>query len=95
MPSPATQRTAGTELGINTVIILKEKLKHIWTYRSRNWASEALVQWCYHARSPNNRSADTFGRMLDRYRIGIINHCDFPIHRQTGRGEKQNQSHQT
>jgi len=27
---------------ISTVMILKEKLKHIWTYRSRAWAEKAL-----------------------------------------------------
>ena len=31
---------------ISTVMILKEKLKHIWTYRSRAWAEKALNQWC-------------------------------------------------
>jgi hypothetical protein len=36
---------------INTVLILKEKLKHIWTYRSRTWAGKALDQWCELARS--------------------------------------------
>jgi hypothetical protein len=28
---------------INTVMILKEKLKHLWTYRSRAWAEKALI----------------------------------------------------
>jgi transposase len=65
---------------INTVMILKEKLKHIWTYRSRSWASKALNQWCDLARSLKNRLVDTFVRMLERYRYGIINHCDYPIH---------------
>jgi len=27
---------------INTMMILKDKLKHIWTYRSRTWAAKAL-----------------------------------------------------
>jgi hypothetical protein len=36
---------------INTVMILKEKLKHIWTHRSRTWAGKALDQWCELARS--------------------------------------------
>ena len=73
---------------INTVMILKEKLKHIWTYRSRAWASKALDQWCDLARSLNNRSVNTFVRMLQRHRYGIINHCDYPIH--TGKLEGVN-----
>ena len=73
---------------INTVMILKEKLKHIWTYRSRTWATKALDQWCDLARSLKNRSVNTFVRMLERHRYGIINHCNYPIH--TGKLEGVN-----
>ena len=73
---------------INTVMILKDKLKHIWTYRSRTWAAKALDQWCDLARCLKNRSVNTFVRMIERYRYGIINHCDHPIH--TGKLEGVN-----
>jgi transposase len=73
---------------INTVMILKEKLKHIWSYRSRSWAAKALDHWCELARSLQNRSVNTFIRMLQRYRYGIINHCDYHIH--TGKLEGVN-----
>jgi transposase len=73
---------------INTVMILKDNLKHIWTYRSRTWAVKALDQWLKLARSLQNRSVNTFVRMLERYRYGIINHCDYPIH--TGKLEGVN-----
>jgi len=73
---------------INTVMILKDKLKHIWTYRSKTWAAKTLDQWCDLARSLKNRSVNTFVRMLERYRYGIINHCDYPIH--TGKLEGVN-----
>jgi len=73
---------------INTVMILKDKLKHIWTYRSRTWAAKALDQWCDLARSLKNRSVNTFVRMIERYRYGITNHCDHPIH--TGKLEGVN-----
>lgn len=36
---------------INTVMILKEKLKHIWTYKSRTWAAKAIDYWCNFALS--------------------------------------------
>lgn len=65
---------------INTVMILKEKLKHIWTYRSRAWAAKAVDQWCALARSVNNPSVNAFVKTLERYRYGILNHCDYPIH---------------
>jgi len=73
---------------INTVMILKDKLKYIWTYRSRSWAAKALNAWCDLALSLQNRSVNSFVRMLQRYRYGIINHCDFPIH--TGKLEGVN-----
>ena len=73
---------------ISTVMILKEKLKHIWTYRSRAWASNALDSWCSLARSISHPSVNAFVKMLERYRYGILNHCDYPIH--TGKLEGVN-----
>ena len=65
---------------INTVLILKEKLKHIWTYRSRTWAGKALDQWCELAGSLKNQSLTAFVKTLQRYRYGILNHYDYTIH---------------
>jgi transposase len=73
---------------ISTVMILKDKLKDLWTYRSRSWAQKALDQWCSLAQSLQNRSVNTFVKTLNRYRYGIINHCDYPIH--TGKLEGVN-----
>jgi len=73
---------------ISTVMILKEDLKHIWTYRSRTWASKAFNSWCALAQSLNHPSANAFVRMLERHRDGILNHCDYPIH--TGKLEGVN-----
>jgi len=65
---------------INTVMILKDQLKHIWSYRSRTWAGKALDHWCALARSLNHRALNKFAKMLERHRYGILNHCDHPIH---------------
>lgn len=73
---------------INTVMILKDKLKHIWTYRSRTWAGKALDQWCELARSIHHPSVTSFAKTLERYRYGILSHCDYPIH--TGKLEGVN-----
>ena len=73
---------------LNTVMILKDLLKHIWTYKSRTWADKALDYWCELARSLNNRSLNSFVKMLERHRYGILNHCDYPIH--TGKLEGVN-----
>ena len=69
-------------------MILKEKLKHIWSYRSRTWAAKALDQWCSLARSLNQPSVSAFVKTLERYSYGILNHCDYPIH--TGKLEGVN-----
>ena len=73
---------------INTVMILKETLKHIWTYRSRTWAAKALDYWCSLARSINHTSLNAFAKMLERHRYGILNHCSYAIH--TGKLEGVN-----
>jgi len=73
---------------INTVMILKDKLKHIWTYRYRGWAAKALDSWCSLTGSLNHPSVNAFVKTLQRYRYGILNHCDHPIH--TGKLEGVN-----
>lgn len=73
---------------INMVLILKDKLKHIWTYRSRTWAEKALEEWCALARAVKHPDVIKFAKTLCRYRYGILNHCDYPIH--TGKLEGVN-----
>jgi transposase len=65
---------------INTVYILKDQLKHIWSYKSRTWATKALDQWCALARSLENRTVTKFVNTLERYGYGLLNHCDYPLH---------------
>lgn len=65
---------------INTVYILKDQLKHIWSYKSRTWAAKAVDHWCSLARSLKNHSVTKFTKMLERYSYGILNHCDYPLH---------------
>lgn len=73
---------------INTVLILKDQLKHIWSYRSKTWANKAIDHWCALANSLKIPVLKSFAKMLNRYRYGIINHCDYPIH--TGKLEGVN-----
>ncbi len=65
---------------INTVLILKDKLKHIWIYQSRTWANKAIDEWCALAQAVDNPEVTKFVKTLCRYRYGILNHCDYPIH---------------
>jgi transposase len=69
-------------------MILKEEHKHIWTYRYRAWAAKALDSWCSVARSLNHPSVNAIVKTLQRYRYGILNHCDHHIH--TGKLERVN-----
>jgi transposase len=73
---------------INTVLILRDKLKHIWKYKSRTWAKKALDQWCILARCIEHTQVQKFADTLQRYSYGILNHCDYPIH--TGKLEGVN-----
>jgi len=73
---------------INTVMILKDKLKHIWTYRSRTWAEKSIEEWCLLAETVDHPAVKKFAKTLQRYRFGILNHCDYPIH--TGKLEGVN-----
>jgi len=52
---------------INTVMILKDKLKHIWAYRSRTWAEKALksmVRPCSIVKSPLSKLFCTYAGAL-------------------------------
>jgi transposase len=73
---------------ISTAMILKDKLKYIWQYRSRGWADKAIDQWCALARSVKQPALTSFAKMLERHRYGIVNHCEYPIH--TGKIEGVN-----
>ena len=65
---------------LNIVMILKDMLKHIWTYRHRTWANKAIDEWCELARSIHHPALIAFARMLERHRYGNLNRCDYPIH---------------
>lgn len=73
---------------INTVMILKDDLKHLWDYRSRTWAQKAIDRWCAMAGSLKHPSVTSFVKMLRRYSYGILNHCNYSIH--TGKIEGVN-----
>jgi transposase len=73
---------------LSTVYILKDQLKHIWTYRRAGWAQRALDDWCALADASGLKPLLTFTKNLRRHAEGIINHCRYPLH--TGRLEGVN-----
>lgn len=70
---------------LNTVYVLKDQLKRIWTYKHPAWARKVLDQWCALADASGIPALATFARNLRRHEKGIVNHCRYPIH--TGRLE--------
>lgn len=64
---------------ISAMMVLKEMLKRIWRYKYRAWASRRLKEWCDLARSVGYQCVSKFASRLERYRYGILNHCDHPI----------------
>lgn len=65
---------------INILMILKDKLKHIWDYKSRSWAINAIEEWCKLAKSVDYEIVHKFATMLEKHSYGILSHCDYPIH---------------
>lgn len=64
---------------ITTVMILKEMLKRIWSYKYRGWADHRLKEWCELARSVGYGCVNKFASRLEKYSYGILNHCSYPI----------------
>jgi len=69
-----------------TLMILRDLLKKIWTYRYRGWALKRLRQWCALARTVGYRSVTTFAHRLESYEYGILNHCQYRLHTGTLEG---------
>lgn len=61
-------------------MILRDKLKELWGYKSRAWAQKALEKWCRLARSLDQPDMGKFADMLEGHMDGILNHCDYAIH---------------
>jgi transposase len=70
---------------LNTVYVLKDQLKQIWSFSDPAHARKALDQWCALAQESGIPALATFGRNLRRHENGIVNHSLHPIH--TGRLE--------
>ncbi len=70
---------------LNTVYVLKDQLKQIWSYTDPASARQALDHWCALAEQSGITPLATFARNLRRHEKGIVNHSVYPIH--TGRLE--------
>lgn len=86
---PSERRQLRELLAVNEPLqiayMLKEQLKHIWSYRSEGWAERAVLQWSALAFDSGLQPLIRFAKGLLRHVDGILNHCRYPIH--TGRLE--------
>jgi transposase len=64
---------------ISKMMILKDLLKRIWTYRYRGWVRRRLKEWCEMARTIPYKRVKKFADRLERYSYGILNHCQYPL----------------
>lgn len=61
-------------------MILKDKLKRIWSYTYKGWAEKRIDEWIEMAESVDSPPVQNFAGRLDNYREGILNHCDHKVH---------------
>lgn len=64
---------------LNSVYILKDYLKKIYTYRRRGWAQKTLDHWCELAAEIDHPLMRRFIGRLRFFEYGILNHCQYPI----------------
>jgi transposase len=81
----ALQELLAANQTLNTVYVLKDQLKQIWSYTDQALAKQALDCWCAMAEQSGIAPLATFARNLRRRENGIVNHASYPIH--TGRLE--------
>ena len=81
----ALQELLAANQTLNTVYVLKDQLRQIWSYTDPALAKQALDRWCAMAEQSGIAPLATFARNLRRRENGIVNHASYPIH--TGRLE--------
>jgi transposase len=63
-----------------TVYVLKDDLKHLWSYRSRGHAVRFWKGWYRRAVRSRIEPLKRFARRLKEYLPGILSHCRNPLH---------------
>lgn len=65
---------------LNTVYLLKDFLKHLWTYHRPGDVTRELAAWCRIARQDGHPALIRFAEMLECHRYGIVNHARHALH---------------
>ena len=70
----------GANKKLLTVYVLKDDLKHLWSYRAR-WAAERFwQQWYDRAIRSRIEPLKKFARNLKARISGVLSHCEWPLH---------------
>jgi transposase len=70
----------GANRRLMTVYVLKDDLKHLWSYRSRGHALRFWKGWYRRAMRSRIEPLKRFARRLREYLPGILSHCRNPLH---------------
>ena len=63
-----------------TVYVLKDDLKHLWSYRHAGWARKFWDQWYHRAITSKIEPLISFANKLRGYLHGILAHCRWQLH---------------
>ncbi len=65
---------------LSTLMILKDKLKHLWEYTTPGWANKALEEWISISYQVSSKDVQNFSKLLLKHFFGIVSHCEYKIH---------------
>ena len=60
--------------------LMRDELKHLWTYRAEGWARRGWTDWYHRAVRSRIAPLVTFAKRLARYAHGIVAHARWPLH---------------
>ena len=60
--------------------LMRDELKHLWTYCAEGWARRGWADWYHRAVRSRIAPLVTFAKRLARYAHGIIAHARWPLH---------------
>lgn len=63
-----------------TAYVLRDELRHLWSFRSRGHALRHWKQWYSHAVRSKIEPLRRFAKRLKPYLHGILSHCRHPLH---------------
>ena len=60
--------------------LMRDELKHLWTYRTTGWADRGWADWYRRAVRSRIEPLATFAKRLAGYAHGIVAHARWPLH---------------